>query len=228
MFGATVDVVTSTSGNQRTFTVHSNVVTTRSSFFAARLKDTWSRANEPVQLLDEDADIFDAYLTVLYRNEAKFTDKDHGALSGDEMEALHDLHSKVYILSDKLGDCKSANLVIDSLIEFSVATSSEPPMRVMTHIYENTTPTSPFRQFCAQHVAHYMRWTGITVSMREHAPRDLLLDILVERELLADKDPGAMERKSEFFRDDMEALKLRYHQHDSLHPRQSGQEAEEV
>lgn len=221
LFGATVDVMVGTGEAQRSFTLHSNVIVTRSSFFAARMKDNWNHSGGPVQLHDEDPQIFDAYLTVLYCNEAKFTDNDLNALCEDEIDTLQLLLSKVYILADKLGDCKSANLAIDSFIDIANTSEFATLMTIIAYIYENAPSTSPLHKLCAEHSAHCIEWATITKAMREDAPRAFLLDDVTEKDLCIENDGGALARNTEFLDNDAEALKRRYHQHDHLHPRPS-------
>jgi hypothetical protein len=77
------------------FTVHTNVFTQRSRFLCAARKPEWlTNVTKPVDLTDEDPEVFHAYLNCVYFGPQ--TLREHG----DEFERqLQTFHAKLFVYS---------------------------------------------------------------------------------------------------------------------------------
>lgn len=125
-FDETVKVVVGTGQAQAAFTVHTSVLIQHSTFFASVLSGRWEDVHRAIQLLHDEATIFDRYLAYVYRRDTETYDNKNTSapqsyepqetLSDEELDSSF-LYVKVYVLADKLGDCVSANAVVDKMVK---------------------------------------------------------------------------------------------------------------
>ncbi|KAK3691468.1 hypothetical protein LTR37_018665 [Vermiconidia calcicola] len=122
------------------FVVYKDTITRRSPFFDAACKKHWNQSEDakPIELPDDDPEIFTDYLQTLYGDkvQAEDADEDHGFL------AL----AKAYILADKLGDLQSANLIIDKITIHRRTTSAIPGVQSIVTAFERASESSPLRR----------------------------------------------------------------------------------
>ncbi|KAK5701902.1 hypothetical protein LTR97_004720 [Elasticomyces elasticus] len=125
--------------SKQEFMVHKDVITRRSSFFQAAASQRWSGSGsgKVIELSDDDPAVFSAYLECLYTGVVHVDDQ----LCSDGFLAL-----KLYMLADKLGDLKSMNCIIDSIIKWSDRHRELPDTPSATYVVANTMEISPLRR----------------------------------------------------------------------------------
>ena len=120
---STFDVVV----GSETFPLHTSVFTERSEFFRAARKPEWlaGDAKMPVDLKDENAEVFSTYINCAYfgRKILKHYADEHASCleSGRYAKVVSGFRALVdlYLLADKLQDLPNANMAIDELMCFS-------------------------------------------------------------------------------------------------------------
>jgi hypothetical protein len=145
------------------FSVHHDLITHRSEFFRASRSPQWKKPGEPTPLVDEDPSVFALYLHCLcfgtkdLERRIETEAKEEWAAEGDDKATLDEIvigkhlsamrfFINLYILSDKLLDPITANLVIDRLINFTETSRSGPSVLLVIHLYASTTADSPLRK----------------------------------------------------------------------------------
>lgn len=201
-------------------------VTERSEFFRAARKPEWLTGDpkKPVDLKDEDAEVFDTYVNCvyfgcetleLYADEAKSctgSDRNVKVIAG--FRAL----IQVYLLADKLQDLTTANMVIDEIMRFSDLVH-QVPTHTWSDVYSRTPRQSPLRALMRDYWVYEMIPT--VSNPLKGLSQDFMEDILLEFLRVKAKDQNATINKA--FRSSLSARtkddKCLYHQHDDKHPR---------
>jgi hypothetical protein len=131
------------------FTLHTTVFTERSEFLRAARKPEWldNNPNNPVDLEDEDAEVFSTYVNCVYFGPEA---PEHYADSimplseltstENEVRMVEGLQTliEVYILSDKMQDLVTTNMVIDEVIRFSDIVEIAPCDKLVSLAYAGT------------------------------------------------------------------------------------------
>ncbi|KAK4958107.1 hypothetical protein LTR10_004532 [Elasticomyces elasticus] len=120
--------------NEEEFMVYEDIITERSPFFAAAAAARWKSTLTPDITLPEDKPgIFSDYLQCLYMGTVP-KDNDH------ERDVFD-----LYILADKLGDLKSANTIMDSIIQWYGADDVIPKVSFANYVFGKTASGSKLR-----------------------------------------------------------------------------------
>ncbi|KAK4901535.1 hypothetical protein LTR27_001307 [Elasticomyces elasticus] len=128
------------------FVVHKDVIIPRSGFFKAAVSSRWSAGGDgkSVKLGDEDPLVFAKYLECLYTSTVHMDD----AVS-DQREAI-----ELYVLADKLGDLKSANIIIDRIMAWIDQTEIIPGVSCVAYALANSTEKSQLRRLLVDYYVH--------------------------------------------------------------------------
>jgi hypothetical protein len=90
--------------------------------------------------------------------------------------------AKIYLQADKLGDLKTANLVVDEFIRLSKSTRQSPSDQITNHVYESTVHGSPFRKLMRDFKVHETssdEYLGFhTIKYHEDVCRDITVEFL--------------------------------------------------
>ncbi|KAK3642403.1 hypothetical protein LTR56_010756 [Elasticomyces elasticus] len=125
---------------QKEFIVHKDPISLRSTFFTAAASETWNAAGKPIELQEYTPNVFSDYLKCVYTNAVNIDD-------GKEVYIQEINHAiSIYVLADYLGDCKSMNLVIDSIIQWRTRNNFNPPPVCIRHLYNCTSAESRLRR----------------------------------------------------------------------------------
>ncbi|KAK0932298.1 hypothetical protein LTR29_016132 [Friedmanniomyces endolithicus] len=201
------------------FFVHSRIITQRSPFFDAALK-RWKTAGEPVTLSDDEPATFDAYLEFLYFGRITSLDavKDHDARTRFLL--------KLYILTDKLGDLRSANSTIDQLAD--ILWNSVPDLTEVLPAWSSTPSGSPLRVLLIDTLPMFSDPRELMERVEDDdVPKDLA--VALARRLgafvgiiMAVGSPEISAKNPAFSKLVPMGDHCKYHQHDASHPRCKG------
>ena len=161
---------------QKRFTLHTNVFTARSGFFKAARRAAWDPDPLKPTILDDDDDpeVFENYMRCVYFGDLDPYPYERLGLDDAHVNAL----IKMWVLADKLLDPKTANLVMDKIVNFCAALIGFPDISCFNLAYSSTAKGSPLRSFfCAMVLCEDM-W-GVFDDPNE-LPPDFFLDMAVE------------------------------------------------
>jgi hypothetical protein len=124
---------------------------------------------------------------------------------------------ELYLLTDRLQDVKTANVVIDEIVRFSCQEMENPGDRVIHLVYEATVHGNPLRKWVRDTQTY-------DTSSKDHIllhvgeyPAELIRDLAVELMRIRDSDKFVSKL---LWRCKSELLdRCRYHLHDLEHPR---------
>lgn len=126
------------------FIVHTAVICARSDFFQAAC-ERWKKSKEPVELLEDAPDTFNAYLSCLYM----------GKLPPSAGQTPHFAPMlAIYVLADRICDLQTANFVIDGIIAHSNAWGQLPSFDVVDIFWSQTAPDSPLRRLLVDFIVY--------------------------------------------------------------------------
>jgi hypothetical protein len=211
----------------KTFSLHTSVFTERSEFFRAARKPGWlaEHPQKPVDLKDEDAEVFNEYMNCVYfgRDALKHYVDDVKSspdiVQGTSADAGFKALIDVYLLADKLQDLGTANLVIDGIIQFSDDVGHTPDGSVLHYAYDHTPDQSPLRVLMRDYWMYEMN--AAYKNALDDLPEELMRDILREFLRVKNKDKNETVRKA-FEKILSTATKediCHYHQHDDKYPK---------
>lgn len=161
-FAETLTVRVGLDDDAREFLVYSSTIKEHSTFFAAACSERWTSSGTlkgVVNLPDDHPLIFDLYLRCVHTGEVDLDDLERFVFSGTDMSDPEERDEAVarfirlYVLADKLGDCASANMIIDALIEYV----GDDWWICNAHIrlaFDNTPELSPLRRFLIDTLAY--------------------------------------------------------------------------
>ncbi|KAK0806645.1 hypothetical protein LTR91_012084 [Friedmanniomyces endolithicus] len=212
-FTQTVEVIVCDTKTK--FFIHASIIAARSPFFDAAVT-RWKKAGEPITLADDDPEIFDYDLSLLYAGSFQSL---RAEVDDDDVDIASLF--KLYILADKLGDLTNANGVIDRL--YGVLWESVPTLHKVLPAWRSTPPGSPLRRLLVDAFTRQADPEALSKQL-EHAsiPKDLVVAIAQRAVGIAGlfvkysgcRGETAEEAFGKFFAVDDEC---RYHQHDDLH-----------
>lgn len=155
-----------------------NLICSRSAFFRAACAEMWTGNNDNIIRLPEDsAEMFSIYLQTLHANEV-VADPDKSCTRFCWPRLV-----KTYVFAHKVGDAKSANVVMDEMLRI-LKTQSSPVvilqvMRDMSYTYEHTTSSSPLRGVPVGYIAHKAGCASFrTAARRSDAPSAFLVEVV--------------------------------------------------
>ncbi|OCK76077.1 hypothetical protein K432DRAFT_408480 [Lepidopterella palustris CBS 459.81] len=156
------------------YTVHEDLICSRSRFFANAMRHDWKESSERlVPLPDDHPSTFAVYRTWLYSGLLAT----RGFSSLEEWEIL----CAAYILGEKLQDSEFKDTVIDAMIE---KINDEPaldfPPETVVEIYENTPPSSHARRLLVDLYSFAGKATWLSKEKREFLHEDFLYALSVQ------------------------------------------------
>ena len=189
------------------FVIYPDVLSKRSKFFESACSGRWNAEGNPIDLVPESPEVFGDYLNCVYQGDIDI-----------ETEDRFYCLIQLYVLADRLGDWKSANMVMDEMIASSDEMTDFPSNAGLHIVMENTTETSPLRQFI---VDTYVYETSEDVfnNDNEGFPQGLLLAIAKE---FRKQVKGAHYQATVdeiLMIDTMDMSKCYCHQHDAFCPK---------
>jgi len=229
----TFDVVVGdpSSPESKRFSLHTSVFVAHSGFLAAARKPEWIALNpgNPVDLKDEDPELFQAYMNCTYFgfetiehwvDSFKFPAQAQTSANAEQtaQEALFTKLIKLYLLCLKLIDFKAANMVVDEIVRFGDKAGSIPLLGPTSLAYGNTVEGAPLRNL----IRDYWMYESSNVERQalraEEFPVECLQGIalaVLERfdGLPLERADLAMSPRTLCLQD-----KCRYHLHDDKHP----------
>lgn len=135
-----------------TFSIHTSVFTQRSEFFRAARKPEWLAGDEkkPVDLKDEDPEVFNRYTNCVYFGPAALghdaDDIDYSTPDSiDYRCGVIDSLVRVYLLPDKLQNPATCNIAIDEILRWSYITRIVPSVKTVSYVYQHTPERSSLR-----------------------------------------------------------------------------------
>ena len=120
-FDSTENIEVVVGQNRELFTIHKDRYVRRSSFFAAACSRGWNSSGKwkPIDLTDDDPVIFLSYLQCVQIAEVVSPAFIHRIIPVESsVQKTFQKLIHLHILADKLGDLKTANLIIDNIIHF--------------------------------------------------------------------------------------------------------------
>lgn len=188
------------------FMAHTEVICARSTFFKAACSNKWN-SSDSVKLPEDDPDVFDCYIRCLYENTTC-------RAGNDEKVFLRSVRS--WILADKLGDSRSANLFIDSLIAYSDEAKVLPTPQCTSFALANTAATSPLRRLMVDYRVHECTLTQVKQEINDLA-WDVLAAMVLEHRRIEETCPDISVNAA--FRWVLSAQpRCHYHLHDEANP----------
>ena len=206
--------------------VHESPLSDRSPFFKAAFAERWNQAVEkkPIELVGDDADIFDIYLHALYRGTVDIGDVVE-ALAGElgladrSVDTIIGLRlAKAYIFADKVGDVVTANVLVDELKNYYCDENEVPCAFIVALVAANTVRRSPLRQLIIDfYVRRARMYETADIVHDDTVPRSILGEILLEKNALDDEYREELVQEA-FSLDFICQESCRYHQHDDARP----------
>jgi hypothetical protein len=198
-------------GEKVQFTVYKPTICKRSKFFASACSVAWAKGCKPIELLDIEPRIFDAYLGCAYEYDVS------------ELFKIKSFHTaiRVYTLADRLGDLTSANAVIDYLIAYANRECVVPNCSMVQLAFDLTPPNCPLQRLLVDYYVHELDGdTIIQDTMGEHEllPPEFLLEVFKEYLRLKRKTKCSDKVWDVFVTDVAAQPTCHYHQHDDLWP----------
>lgn len=168
-----------------------------------------------MELPEEDPNIFDLYLGCVYENDAKLTDRPLGDLSEEDCDLMLILAGRIWIFADRMGDCASANLMIDIFLRMPHI----PSMECVRYIFLHTPVGSLLRKLCVDQWACHMSSAKMEKLDVHLLPQDFLVEVLRTKLLAEDLDVVVLEVQNALLHRDVEEQRVIYYQYDHLHPK---------
>ncbi|KAK5724471.1 hypothetical protein LTR15_004516 [Elasticomyces elasticus] len=195
--------------DKKAFTVHKDIITTRSPYFSAAASARWNSAShKDITLAHDKPAIFSEYLQCLYLSIVE-TD---GKLETD----IFDL----YLLADKLGDLVSANVVMDCIINWYAVDDVIPTVKAIGHVFDNTAPESKLRRSMVDYWVHESNSDAFVEAVTEAAKlgyTEVMEALLLEfGKVVAER--CASKIVDAFGQGVGDRAKCHYHQHDEACP----------
>ena len=187
--------------------------------------ERWSSSRQPeaIDLTDDDAVAFKIYKSVLtdgrmypYTFLSAFV---YGEAIGDNEESRQAYLATTYILSDKLGDVLTANIIIDHMIEQSCLPGPGVGMlpNTVSLIAQSTVSTPCLRKLAIEyyvHAASMMQMAALLAT--EDLPGDIVGEMFAEKTRLEIENRD--QRVDKVYNVNFAKERCSYHLHDSRYP----------
>lgn len=226
-YADTVNVVVGSGGQKQSFTVHASRITVRSKFFAAAVSDKWTTSDArkgTVDLSEESPLLFDLYLHYVYNDKVVLGDASQHVLrerpdcaNYREYRETHRLFINLYMLADKLGDCKSATLIMDTFDDTIYEQIGLPNSRHMHVAFDGSPESSPLRTLLVDLLAYDSTPATFNTADYELMPKAAVQGALM-RVMETMEESGKKTVEDAFDPDFIQRDKERYHEYDDLHP----------
>ena len=204
------------------YIIYTDVLCKRSNFFKSAYSKRWSFADKPIQLPDQDPEIFSHYLSCVYGGELRSENEEKSQL----------MHlAQLYILADALGDLKSANMAIDEFIRYSDEKEGLPGIQTTTLVMEATLDNSPLRQLIVDYYVHEASAKWFNGDVHGIEPPKELFQAVAKEYVRLKYQAGREDKVTDVFdKRKTDSPRCQYHQHDVLCPQceedSSGSESE--
>ena len=203
------------------FVLHPQIICDRSKFFAAASSERWKGPEEPIRLPEDSPETFNAYLKCIYQGQLPENMNEQcapAACDDDNEKALQGM-VQMYHLSDKLGDLKTANIVIDALRKYCLQAKIVPPSTIVRLVYTSTPNNSPLRRLMCDYYVHLGHEFLLKDDSHDKLPKDFLLEVVKEYWRLLDA-ASLKTRLCDLLGVDIESeeRECHYHQHDDSCP----------
>ena len=172
----------------------------------------WLNDSRLVLLPEDDAFLFNIYLSCLYNNDVDIGD------TGEEWpnETFNSLDSRTYerlvkswVLADKLGDVMSANMLMDEYIRSTDERKTLPPAELVGYVARTLPSEAPFHRLFTDYFLFSVNSKTLLSSLSHRSiPRAFLLTLLEEKTALC---KGSHHQDTSYD-------KCRYHIHSEKHP----------
>lgn len=117
-YSKSFDVPFGTGASQMRIPVNREVATKRSAFFRAATSTRWTTdPSKPVDLQEHEPEVFRSYIRCIY---FAWFDLPSATASRETVDRCYEALTKLYILTDKLGDVSTGNFVLSKIIRLSV------------------------------------------------------------------------------------------------------------
>lgn len=178
---ANFDVLVGSDPDQKMFTVQRDLLVSRSKFFDTVRSNRWTTRTQsslkPVDLSEEDPDMFEAYLYCVYFDEVTpVARNEDGAYHYDSLIELHTLADM---------DFTTADLVIDKIISFVHERLMPPDLEDIRLVYDTTVEGSPLRRLFVDYRVFCMG--GYLSGPKHEYPHEYLEEVVTM--FIAHKDP---------------------------------------
>ncbi|KAK5126884.1 hypothetical protein LTR08_004551 [Meristemomyces frigidus] len=203
-FGETIEVLVG--AGKRSFTVHKDVICSRSSFLKAACEQ-WMKERKPVELLDDEPHVFDLWLQCVYLQKPPAV---------ENHAVTFELLYGTYILSDKLGDLRSANLVIDEIVRLNDKAKKLPSIEADALAWSGTPANSRLRVLLVDYFVLELNASTFE-SCISMMPVDMVVAIAKKFRFLKENNEHR-KGKEVYWKRVSSQPKCHYHQHDDSHP----------
>lgn len=191
------------------FDVHKGIVCERAPFFHIARSPHWIRAGQPVKLHDDQPEVFQAYLTLVYTGKVENNPESAGYPYLGLM--------KLFILADTLQDLAAANQAMDEILAIPSKMNCYPNKSAIRLAYRETVAGGPIQRV----IAHlYVHGPNKLPTSRElmGLPHEFLADVVKEFMSLKNQYPNNTVKQvfsQSISLDDA----CTYHLHDAEHPK---------
>ncbi|KAF2660739.1 hypothetical protein K491DRAFT_573800, partial [Lophiostoma macrostomum CBS 122681] len=155
----TVKLLVGDAQQQEEFIVHEHIITTRSKFFEAALKDAWKEAEERViKLPEDDPEVVLQYVRLLYGQNMSFKVAPDSKFASTVQAAFFsksELLCKLYVFGEKMQDLRLKNTAMEAMHATWTPKQSDgsiqtPGFSSVGVIYEGTPGPCPPRRLLVQ------------------------------------------------------------------------------
>jgi hypothetical protein len=174
---STFDVLVGTGELQKRFTLHTDFFIPRFEFFKAARSAAWNTDPLKPSTLDnkdDDPAGFSHYARCVYLNNVDFLPHAEESTKPHFTSLL-----RLYILADRLGDLKTANMVIDRLVSYSDEVKRIPGSDDIRLSYNFTASGSPLRAVLRDQFIHEVSANYFQEHKAANSHREFLQDIVV-------------------------------------------------
>nr|OQO21009.1 hypothetical protein B0A51_12873 [Rachicladosporium sp. CCFEE 5018] len=211
-YTSTFAVVIGTTPSKKTYTLPSKTFSERSGFLKAALSSRWRDGDTPIEMNDMKPATFEDYIHCVTYDEVDI----ECTRESDSMpwSQLIDL----YVLTDRMMDPQTANLVMDHIIKLSVSADEMLPGSDMRQLYQKTAPGSPLRKLALEWALHEWQEEEEEDDKPGPLPLEMLTELFREYRRLKKGNGKKNIEKVLFVRADRRQ-KCYFHQHNDDHPK---------
>ena len=200
------------------------ILLSRSPFFKAACSERWenNEVTKAIELPEDDPAVFGFYLHCVYKDIVNVRDTDELLDGEDGLDASSKMTLRMvetYSLADKLMDCRTANLVIDNLIEQMTEDGKIPGGYAINAAFDSTTDSSPLQRLM---VDYYTYNAGVSayqnLAEKNDVPLNFVLAVLLAKARV-EKSNGSKKIDDVFDCDYVPTHRCEYHHHDDSHPK---------
>lgn len=212
-------------GRQETSRIDITLLRNRSTYYAAIIAEPDPVGH--VTLTDVQSEIFDYYIDCIYTSNVTLENTEHAPGAEDDAGQTSDSimmkYCEGYLLARHLGDCTTANLIIDALIDHSAQAATAFGDPILQKIYEHTEPGSPLRKLAVDLWTFAVQRVNVKAWDMKGLLHEFAIDALKKTMDVQEQVPGKTIAEA-FAYGFIAREKWRYHDYDELCPRPAGRE----